>query len=155
MKEKRKRTYYRLLVKRTPPHSWVNSSYYQEHDLYAFTESGARDTFYRYHKGGYGSYTVVNIREISKDEFRGQHRTADPELMSAGRAIDVAKKAGEWDPQVHSSVLVEYRNRSDRTGEARFQLHTDVTEEELKALWQSRHEELDADQDSIIRLAAW
>lgn len=151
----RKRKHYRLLVKRTPPYSRVNSSYYYEHDIYAYSESGAFRTFSKYHEHGYGSHTIIRVREISREQFRGQHKTADPEMMSASRAIEVAKLANDWGPQVRRSVLIEYRNRDGRTEETRFVLHTDVMEEELKAIWQNRCRELNADPDSILRLVAW
>ena len=153
--EKKKRKYYRLLVKRTPPYSRVNSSYYYEHDIYAYSESGAFRTFSKYHEHGYGSHTIIRVREISREQFRGQHKTADPEMMSASRAIEVAKLANDWSPQVRRSVLIEYKNRDGRTEETGFTLHTNVMEEELEALWQNRCGELNADPDSILHLAAW
>lgn len=71
-----KRRYFRVLALRIPPHSWINRSYYIEEDVYAYSEGGAVNVFYRYHKGGYGDYSIESVKEISKEEFRGHHETA-------------------------------------------------------------------------------
>lgn len=155
MEEKKVRKYYRLLVKRTPPYSTVNESYYLEHDLYAFSREGVFRTFHQYHKNSYGSHTVMAVREISKEEFRGQHKTADPELLSMEKAIERAKETGEWNPQRYREAVVEYKRNDRLTVDTVLPLHTDAMEEELKALWQERYKELDTDPDSIILLRVW
>ena len=70
------RHYYRATVHRIPPHRWVNHPYNYEEDVYAFSEHGAKMLIEAYHKNSVGSHMVTAIREISKDEFRGHHKTA-------------------------------------------------------------------------------
>lgn len=70
-----KRKYYRISATRIPPHSWVNCSYPMEEDVYAYSVEGAENTFNNYHKSSYGGYLVEDIREITKEEFRGHHTT--------------------------------------------------------------------------------
>lgn len=69
-----KRKYYRATIKRTPPYAFVNSSYYYEEDVYAYSEDGAIKCINNYYKKGYGDNYVVSIEEISKEEFRGHHK---------------------------------------------------------------------------------
>lgn len=155
MEEKKVRKYYRLLVKRTPPYSTVNASYFLEHDLYAYSKDGAFSSFSRYHKNGYGRHTIITAREISKDEFRGQHKTADPELMSMEKAIERAKETGVWNPGQHREAVIKYKTTDGRTNGTMLPLNADAMEEGLKALWQERHRGLNADPDSIILLHVW
>lgn len=70
---KRIRKYYRVKVHRIPPYSVVNGSYYYEEDVYAYSKEGAERSVDRYHKNGYGSCIPVEVKEISKEEFRGNH----------------------------------------------------------------------------------
>ena len=69
----RKRKYYRIKVKRIPPYSAVNGSYYLEEDVYAYSKEGAVRSVEKYHSKGYGSHIPVEVKEITKDEFRGHH----------------------------------------------------------------------------------
>lgn len=71
----KKRKYYRISAIRIPPHSWVNKSYPMEEDLFAYSEAGAINTFYNFHRNGYGNYMVEGVKEITKEEFRGHHKT--------------------------------------------------------------------------------
>ena len=73
--QKRTRKYYRVKVERIPPYSLVNSSYYYEEDVWAYSEEGARNKIYRHHKDGYGSDTPCDVVEVSKEEFRGDKVT--------------------------------------------------------------------------------
>lgn len=75
MDNKKTRKYYRIVVHRYPPYSFVNGSYYMEEDVYAYSEDGALNSFERYHSKGYGNNYAESIREITKEEFRGQHIT--------------------------------------------------------------------------------
>ncbi len=69
------RKYYRVTVHRIPPYSAVNGSYYYEEDVYASSLEGARKSVERYHAKGYGSNIPGDVKEITKDEFRGLHET--------------------------------------------------------------------------------
>ena len=71
----RKRKYYRAIIHRIPPYASVNSSYDYEEDVYAFSEDGAIKSIEKYHSKGYGSHIIREIREITKEEFRGQHKS--------------------------------------------------------------------------------
>ena len=68
------RKYYKINATRVPPYSAINGSYPIEEHVYAYSEDGARNTFYKYHKNSYGSYVINAVHEISKDEFKGHHR---------------------------------------------------------------------------------
>lgn len=70
-----KRKYYRVTVHRYPPYSSINGSYYFEEDVRANTPDGARKSVERYHKKGYGDDIPGDVREITKEEFRGLHET--------------------------------------------------------------------------------
>lgn len=69
----RKRKYYRATVHRVPPYASVNRSYDYEEDVYAFSKDGAIKSIDRYHSKGFGYYTVKEVKEIAKEEFRGHH----------------------------------------------------------------------------------
>ncbi len=69
----RKRKYYRAIVHRIPPYSHINGSYDYEEDVYAFSEDGAIKSIEKYHSKGYGSHYIKEIKEITKEEFRGHH----------------------------------------------------------------------------------
>lgn len=70
---KKERKYYRITAKRFPPYYPINEAYRMEEDVYAYSEIGAQNTFYRYHSKSYGSYLIQSTVEISKEEFRGHH----------------------------------------------------------------------------------
>jgi hypothetical protein len=70
----RKRKYYRAIVHRVPPYAAVNGSYDYEEDVYAFSKDGAIKSIEKYHSKGYGSDYVKEIREITKEEFKGNHK---------------------------------------------------------------------------------
>ena len=69
----RKRKYYRVKVHRYPPYSAINGSYYYEEDVYAYSKEGALKSVERYHRKGYGRNIPIEAREITKEEFRGNH----------------------------------------------------------------------------------
>ena len=69
----RKRKYYRAIVHRIPPYAGVNGSYDYEEDVYAFSKDGAIKSIDKYHSSGFGSYIVKEVKEITKEEFRGHH----------------------------------------------------------------------------------
>lgn len=69
----RKRKYYRATIHRIPPYSFVNSSYDYEEDVYALSEDGAIKSIEKYYSKAYGSHYVKEIKEITKEEFKGHH----------------------------------------------------------------------------------
>ena len=72
---KKDRKYYRLTVKRYPLYYPINEAYLFEEDVYAYSDIGAQNSFYRYHANSYGGHLIVSTAEISKEEFRGHHYT--------------------------------------------------------------------------------
>ena len=70
----RKRKYYRAIVHRITPYAVINGSYDYEEDVYAFSKDGAIKSIEKYHSKGYDSHYVKEIKEITKEEFRGNHK---------------------------------------------------------------------------------
>lgn len=66
-----KRKYYRMVIHRFPPYSFINNSYRYEEDTYAYSEEGALKTYRNKHKRSYGRNRIESIREIPKEEYRG------------------------------------------------------------------------------------
>lgn len=73
--DKRIRKYYRVTVHRIPPYSTINGSYYYEEDVWAYSEDGAKNKIFKQQKNGYGQHIPCEVREISKEEFRGDKVT--------------------------------------------------------------------------------
>lgn len=73
--EGRKRKYYRVKVHRIPPYSAVNGSYDYEEDVFAYSKEGAIKSVERYHSKGYGSNIPIEVIEITKEEFKGNHKS--------------------------------------------------------------------------------
>ena len=71
--------YYRVLVHRIPPYSFVNGSYHYEEDVRSRSAGHAMDNVAMYHRKGYGRNIPVKAWEITKEEFRGSHGTGDHE----------------------------------------------------------------------------
>ena len=69
----RKRKYYRAIMHRVPPYAGINACYDYEEDVYAFSKEGAIKSIEKFHSKGYGSDYVKEIREITKEDFRGSH----------------------------------------------------------------------------------
>ena len=143
------RKYYRLFVKRFPPYSGINKPYLKEEDVYAYSPQGARNTFLKYHSKGYGDYIIKGLREITKEEFCGHHNSGRTECGTIERAIHRAKEYKCW-PAGPSSVTVEFRTRNGYTEDVDMDLHGPDTEAELKQLWESTCESLNADVDSVM-----
>ena len=70
----RERHYYRIKVHRFPPYSSINGSYYYEEDVYAYSKEGAYNTFCKRNERRYGRNIPEEIIEITKEEFRGNHK---------------------------------------------------------------------------------
>ena len=71
--EKRTRKYYRVKVRRIPPHCPINESYYYEQDVWAYSEDGAINKVNRNHKNSFGSHIPCEVIEIPKEDFRGDN----------------------------------------------------------------------------------
>lgn len=69
--EKKTRKYYRVKVQRIPPYSSINSSYYYEEDVWAYSKDGAINKINRENKNTFGSHIPREVTEISKEDFRG------------------------------------------------------------------------------------
>lgn len=67
------RKYYKIHCTRVCPYSAINGTYEMDEHVYAYSPSGAINTFLRYHKKGFGSYIVHYAEEITKEEFKGHH----------------------------------------------------------------------------------
>lgn len=70
---KQPRKYYKIIATRYPPYCPLNSPYDCVEHVYAFSRDGAISTFIKYHKNGYGHYTIKSCEEIAKSEFKGHH----------------------------------------------------------------------------------
>ena len=68
---KKTRKYYRVKVKRIPPHYPINTSYYYEEDVWAYSKDGATNKINRTHKNSFGNHIPCEVVEISKEDFRG------------------------------------------------------------------------------------
>lgn len=73
--EEKKRKYYRVKVHRIPPYSFVNSDYYYEEDVWAYSSEGALNKIAREHRGSYGKHIPIEVTEITKEDFRGDKET--------------------------------------------------------------------------------
>ncbi|MCT7397732.1 hypothetical protein N5B56_01355 [Eubacterium sp. LFL-14] len=69
--ENKKRKYYRVKIERIPPYSAVNGSYCYEEDIWAYSEKGAVNKVNKEHKNSYGRNYVLDVNEITKEDFRG------------------------------------------------------------------------------------
>lgn len=69
--EKKTRKYYRVTVHRIPPYAGINKSYDYEQDVWAYSEEGAKRKIEKEHKGGFGRHIPKEVKEITKEEFRG------------------------------------------------------------------------------------
>ena len=69
--EQKTRKYYRVSVHRIPPYSAVNGSYYFKEDVYAYSEEGAKNKINKQYKNSYGKHIPCEVKEISKEDFRG------------------------------------------------------------------------------------
>jgi len=67
------RKYFKVFATRYPPYYPINSSYSVVEHIYAASEEAARNAFDKYHRKGFGSYTINDCKEIDKAEFKGQH----------------------------------------------------------------------------------
>ena len=144
----KKRIYYRLFVKRIPPHSYVNSAYMMEEDVYAFSRKGAENVFFNYHRNGYGDHIIYGFREIPKSEFRGQNRGGHLVPVPIRQAIENAKAYELW-PSWPASVTVKFLNREGYADSINLELHGPDMESELEELWKNSHDEMGADLDSV------
>mgnify|MGYP004559130141 CR=1 FL=1 len=68
---KKTRKYYRVKVKCIPPYYPINTIYYYEEDVWAYSKDGAVNKIHRTHKNCFGSHIPCDITEISKENFRG------------------------------------------------------------------------------------
>ncbi len=69
--EKRVRKYFRVKVHRIPPYYPINTDYYFEEDVWAFSEEGVENKIKKKYKKCFGSHIIEKITEVSKADFRG------------------------------------------------------------------------------------
>ena len=67
----RTRKYYRVKVHRYPPFSSINGSYYYYEDVWAYSYEGAENKIRKESAKTYGNNIPCDIKEISKEEFKG------------------------------------------------------------------------------------
>ena len=70
---KKERKYYRVKVHRYPPFYSINNDYMMEEDMYAYSTDGVYRYFDKYNRKVYGDNVPEEVKEISKEEFRGHH----------------------------------------------------------------------------------
>lgn len=86
MNEKKVRKYYRVLVRRIPPYAFVNGTYDYWEDVYAYSEEGAINCIARRYRKVYGHNIPLKAYEISKEEFKGHHKTSVRGEFDYGKA---------------------------------------------------------------------
>ena len=139
--------YYRIFAKRFPPRNAHMKPYLLEEDVKAYSKQGARNVFLKYHSMGYGDHVVKGLREITEEEFCGNHEVVK-EGVSIDRAIAAAKEYGCWRPGP-ASVTVHFDDRNGHADSTVLELQGPDTETELIKMWESIHEEKGADIASV------
>ena len=72
--EKKTRKYFRVKVHRIPPYYPINTDYYFEEDVWAYSREGAINKINKHYKGCYGEHLPVEVLEVSKADFRGDKK---------------------------------------------------------------------------------
>lgn len=65
----KERHYYKIKVHRYPPYYPINKDYYKTEYVWGYTQDGAENSFYRYHKDSYGDNVAEEFEEITKEEY--------------------------------------------------------------------------------------